>query len=100
MTGETDYCFHSLSGDVDYGICQLTLMTATLQVVERDEICVSPKTCTDFPQQGSYMPEFWAVDRAGNISPVNDSNSFTIFCAVISCARGQGAVHRPPPKGD
>ena len=25
------------------------------------------------------MPEFWAVDRVGTISPVNDSNSFTIF---------------------
>ena len=79
MTGETAYCFHSLSGDVDYGICQLTLMSATPQVVERDENCVSPKTWTDFPQQGSHMPELRAVDRAGNISPVNDSNSFTIF---------------------
>ena len=44
MTGETAYCFHSLSGDVDYGICQLTLMSATPQVVERDENCESPKT--------------------------------------------------------
>ena len=44
QSGETAYCFHSLSGDVDYGICQLTLRTATLQVVERDENCESPKT--------------------------------------------------------
>jgi hypothetical protein len=43
-SGETAYCFHSFSGDVDYGICQLTLMTATPQVVERDENCESPKT--------------------------------------------------------
>ena len=42
QSGETAYCVHSLSEDVDYGICQLTLMPATLQVVERDEICVSP----------------------------------------------------------
>jgi len=55
------------------------LMTAKPQVVEHDKNCVSPKTWTDFPQQGSYMPQFWAVNRAGNISPVNDSNSFTIF---------------------
>ena len=44
QSGETAYCFHSLSGDVDYGICQLTLMPATLHVVERDENCESSKT--------------------------------------------------------
>lgn len=46
---------------------------------ERGDDPLSPKTWTDLAQQGSYMPEFWTVDRAGNISPVNDSNSFTMF---------------------
>ena len=53
-------------------------MIATLQVVECDENRVAPKTWRDFPQRGSYMPGlFWAVDRAGNISPVNYGKSFT-----------------------
>jgi hypothetical protein len=63
QSGETTYYSHSPGGYVDYCICQLTLMPTTPQVLECDENCVPPKTWTGTPQQGSYMPEFWAVDR-------------------------------------